>query len=64
MIKESGICKNYEAIEAVWVENVTEKTRTMQEKNNRKVDSRIEGEFGLATNRFLDPIPIKNDAFC
>ena len=35
----------------------------MQE-NKRKIDSRIEGEFGLATNRLLDPNPIKNGAFC
>ena len=64
MIKESGICENYEAIKAVWVENVTEKNRTMQEKNKRKVDSRIEGEFGLATDRLLNPNPIKSGAGC
>ena len=62
MIKESGICKNYEAIEAVWVENVTEKTRTMQEKNKRKVDSRIEGVFGIATDWWLYTKTLKNDA--
>ena len=62
MIKESGICKNYEAIEAVWVENVTEKNRTMQEKNKRKVDSRIEGVFGMATDWLLYTKTLKNDA--
>ena len=35
----------------------------MQE-NKRKIDSRNAGEFGLATDRFLDPIPIKKDAYC
>ena len=62
MIKESGICENYEAIEAVWVENVTEKTRAMQEKNKRKVDSRIEGVFGMATDWLLYTKTLKNHA--
>ena len=62
MIKESGICKNYEAIEAVWVENVTEKTRAMQEKNKRKVYSRIEGVFGMATEWLLYTKTLKNNA--
>ena len=62
MIKESGICENYEAIKAVWVENVTEKNRTMQEKNKRKVDSRIEGVFGMATDWLLYNTTLKNHA--
>ncbi len=48
MIKESGIYKNYEAVDQQSELKPYQKKTGPCKKNKRKVDSRIEGVFGLA----------------
>ena len=60
MIKESGIYKNYEAVDQQSELKPYQKKTGPCQKNKRKVDNRIEGIFGSATYWLLNTNLLKS----